>query len=87
MGINITTLRENTAPRMGLLAEWGLSILAETDNMTVLLDCGQTASAVQNASALGIDLSNIDRVVLSHGHCDHTGVLPAPIESRRIQIS
>lgn len=75
MSIKITTLSENTATRMNLLAEWGLSILVEGDGYKILLDTGQSFSAAYNALALGIDLSQIDRIVFSHGHLDHTGGL------------
>ena len=43
--------------------------------MNVLLDTGQNISASHNADILGVDLGKIDRVVLSHGHFDHTGGL------------
>ena len=75
MGIRITTLSENTASRGNLLGEWGLSILVETEEATVLLDTGKTYSASHNANTLGIDLGKIEKVVLSHGHSDHTGGL------------
>ena len=74
MDIRITTLTENTA-NYGFLAEWGLSILVEVDGIRVLLDTGLSFSAVHNAQLLGVDLSTIDRIVLSHGHADHTGGL------------
>jgi 7,8-dihydropterin-6-yl-methyl-4-(beta-D-ribofuranosyl)aminobenzene 5'-phosphate synthase len=75
MSIQITTLSENTAGRMNLLAEWGLSILIEADGYKILLDTGQSLSAAYNAITLGIDLSQIDKIVFSHGHSDHTGGL------------
>jgi 7,8-dihydropterin-6-yl-methyl-4-(beta-D-ribofuranosyl)aminobenzene 5'-phosphate synthase len=75
MGLKITTLSENTAGLGGFLGEWGLSILVETGDLTLLLDAGQSISAAVNASLLGIDLARIDRIVLSHGHYDHTGGL------------
>jgi len=71
----ITTLSENTAGMGDYLAEWGLSILIETDNTEILLDTGTSISAVHNAETLKIDLSKIDKIVLSHGHYDHTGGL------------
>ena len=74
MGIRITTLSENTA-NYGFLAEWGLSILVEADGTRVLMDTGLGLSAVHNAQLMGIDLATIDRIVLSHGHADHTGGL------------
>ena len=75
MPVRITTLSENTAGRMGLLAEWGLSILIEADGLRVLLDTGLSFSAAYNAVTLGTDLSQLDRIVFSHGHEDHTGGL------------
>ncbi len=74
MEVRITTLSENTAS-YGFLAEWGLSIFVEVDGLRILVDTGLSYSAVHNAQLLGIDLSTIDRVVLSHGHADHTGGL------------
>lgn len=74
MEIKITTLCENTA-NYNFLAEWGLSILVEVDGVRILMDTGRSFSAVHNAQLMGIDLSTIDRIVLSHGHADHTGGL------------
>ncbi|MEW6034321.1 MAG: MBL fold metallo-hydrolase [Chloroflexota bacterium] len=74
MEIRITTLSENTA-NYGFLAEWGLSILVEVDGARILVDTGLSFSAVHNAQLLGIDLTTIGRVVVSHGHADHTGGL------------
>jgi len=73
--LHITTLSENTADRGYLLAEQGLSILVETDDVNILFDTGTSISASYNADVLGIDLSRIDKIVLSHGHHDHTGGL------------
>lgn len=75
MQLRITTLSENTAGRVGVLAEWGLSILVETDKLKILMDTGLSISVAHNAEVLGVDLSAIDRIVLSHGHLDHTGGL------------
>jgi 7,8-dihydropterin-6-yl-methyl-4-(beta-D-ribofuranosyl)aminobenzene 5'-phosphate synthase len=75
MGLVITTLSENTAGRDGFLGEWGLSILVESDDTKVLFDTGQSFSVVHNAKLLGVDLSQVDKIVLSHGHFDHTGGL------------
>jgi Metal-dependent hydrolases of the beta-lactamase superfamily II len=75
MPIEITTLSENTASKPRLLAEWGLSMLIEADGYKILFDTGATYSAAYNAITLGIDLSQIDKLVFSHGHYDHTGGL------------
>ena len=75
MALKIITLSENTVDAPGLLAEWGLSILIETGTINVLLDTGQSISVIHNAKAMGIDLKKVDKIVLSHGHFDHTGGL------------
>jgi 7,8-dihydropterin-6-yl-methyl-4-(beta-D-ribofuranosyl)aminobenzene 5'-phosphate synthase len=75
MSIQITTLSENTAGRVDLIAEWGFSILIETDAYKILFDTGRSFSAAYNAITLGIDLSRIDKIIFSHGHADHTGGL------------
>jgi 7,8-dihydropterin-6-yl-methyl-4-(beta-D-ribofuranosyl)aminobenzene 5'-phosphate synthase len=73
MSLRITTLSENTASRGNLIGEWGLSILLETGNNTILFDTGSSSSTTANADVLGVDFSRINRIVLSHGHYDHTG--------------
>jgi len=75
MSVRITTLSENTAGSLNLLAEWGLSILVEADGGKILVDTGLSFSAAYNAVALRINLSRIDKILLSHGHVDHTGGL------------
>jgi 7,8-dihydropterin-6-yl-methyl-4-(beta-D-ribofuranosyl)aminobenzene 5'-phosphate synthase len=72
--IRITTLSENTA-NYGVLGEWGLSILVEADGNKILMDTGMGISTVYNADRMGIDLTGISTIVLSHGHADHTGGL------------
>lgn len=86
MELRITTLSENTAARPGLLAEWGLSLLVEAENLKVLLDVGQGISAVHNALVLGIDLHQIDKIILSHGHFDHTGGLRDLLSKRGKEV-
>jgi len=74
MEIKIRTLSENTA-NQDFIAEWGLSILVEAYGLKILIDTGRSFSAAHNAQTMGIDLSTIDYIVLSHGHQDHTGGL------------
>ncbi len=75
MAIRITTLCENTAGIVEVNAEYGLSMLIETGKINVLFDTGAEISASSNAEALDIDLNRVDKIVLSHGHADHTGGL------------
>jgi 7,8-dihydropterin-6-yl-methyl-4-(beta-D-ribofuranosyl)aminobenzene 5'-phosphate synthase len=76
----ITTLVENTASQDDLLAEHGLSFWIEYDDKRILFDTGQTDILIKNAKTLGIDLSRTDAIILSHGHYDHTGGLPAILD-------
>lgn len=75
MPIRISTLSENSAGMGDFLGEWGLSIMIETGNTTILFDSGKSISAAYNADSLKIDLTQVSKIVLSHGHYDHTGGL------------
>jgi 7,8-dihydropterin-6-yl-methyl-4-(beta-D-ribofuranosyl)aminobenzene 5'-phosphate synthase len=60
------------------MGEWGFSALVEADGRRVLFDTGlHPETVLQNARELGIDLSSVTDVVLSHHHGDHTGGLLA----------
>jgi len=58
------------------LGEWGYSALVEVDGRKLLFDTGANPDVVlRNAKSLGIDLSDVEEVVISHNHDDHTGGL------------
>ncbi|MDI9480731.1 MAG: MBL fold metallo-hydrolase [Bacillota bacterium] len=73
MDVRITILVENTTTVPGLLGEYGFSALIEVDGQRFLFDTGNGEAIMSNASQLGIDLSTIEALVISHGHFDHTG--------------
>jgi 7,8-dihydropterin-6-yl-methyl-4-(beta-D-ribofuranosyl)aminobenzene 5'-phosphate synthase len=78
MSLKITTLIENMPDKEDKLAfEHGFSAWVELDDKKILFDTGQTGAFAGNAEQLGIDLSEADGVILSHGHYDHTGGVPA----------
>ena len=83
--ITITTLVENTvtAGITPLMAEHGLSFYIESDTQKILFDTGQGLSILGNATALGIDLSKIDTLILSHAHFDHGGGIKKVIQCNR----
>lgn len=76
----ITSLLENTTSRSDIAAEHGLSLYIETKAHRILFDMGQTDLFARNAEALGVDLSQVDLAVLSHGHYDHGGGLATFLE-------
>lgn len=71
--MRIVTLIENTPGREGCLYEHGLSVYVETGKHKLLVDTGATDAFLKNADCLGIDLRQVDTVILSHGHYDHSG--------------
>jgi 7,8-dihydropterin-6-yl-methyl-4-(beta-D-ribofuranosyl)aminobenzene 5'-phosphate synthase len=73
--MRIVTLIENLVYEQNLAAEHGLSIYIETERKKILFDTGQTGRFGRNAALLGIDISLVDDLVISHGHFDHTGGL------------
>ena len=75
--MKISVLMEDYCPKGGFRGEHGLSLFVETGSATILLDTGQGDSFLHNARAMGIDLSRVDAVVLSHAHYDHGGGLEA----------
>ncbi len=77
MGVLITVLCENTVTRPGFIGEHGLAVLIETESDTILFDTGQGFSLIHNMLRLQKDIKKVQKVVLSHGHFDHTGGLLA----------
>ena len=70
-----TVLSDNRSSNPMLETEHGLSILLQTERHKILLDTGASDVFVKNAELLGVDLSDVDYVFISHGHSDHAGGL------------
>ena len=79
--MKITTVVENRSTRENLTAQYGLSLLVETEYGSILVDAGQDAAALHNLGALGCDLSKTDAIFISHNHYDHIGGLGAIAEA------
>ena len=80
----LTQQAEASLITLGGFAEIGRScMLLETHESNIILDCGLNLSAKDSLAAVprfdiaGISMEDIDAVVLSHAHLDHTGFLPA----------
>lgn len=86
--MKLSVLVDNSAKRDShLLAEHGLSLHIECDNLKLIFDTGDTDIYLKNAEKMGIDLSEVDFIVLSHNHYDHTGgVKYFPLRNRRVKL-
>lgn len=73
--VEITILAENRVNSMDLIAETGLSFHIASSEGNFLFDTGSKNAFLQNARSLGIDLGQVDAIIFSHGHYDHTGGL------------
>ena len=84
-GITRQGMPEHFGARRGTpLAENGISFLLEVvaggRTTTILFDAGMSPiPLVHNAKLLGVDLTKVDQVVLSHGHPDHFGGIYAAL--------
>jgi 7,8-dihydropterin-6-yl-methyl-4-(beta-D-ribofuranosyl)aminobenzene 5'-phosphate synthase len=80
MSVRLTILCENTVGRAnGAIGEHGFSCFVETDAGNYLFDTGNGAGLLHNASVLGVDLTSVRAIILSHGHFDHCGGLKAAL--------
>ena len=83
MKTRLTILCENTVGvPMGAIGEHGFACFVETDHGNYLFDTGQGYGIVQNATVLNRELTSLAAIMISHGHYDHTGGLPAVLTVR-----
>jgi len=73
--VKITILYDNNC-RPGFKASWGFSCLIETKENSIIFDTGWDGNILlHNLGLVQVKLEEIDMVVLSHSHWDHTGGL------------
>jgi 7,8-dihydropterin-6-yl-methyl-4-(beta-D-ribofuranosyl)aminobenzene 5'-phosphate synthase len=68
--MTVSVLTENN-PGSFTQGEHGLSYLIEYEGKRILFDTGQSDLFIKNAEKTGVELDNIDLIILSHGHFDH----------------
>lgn len=73
----------NTFIDMYYLAEPGVSYYIEDENEKILFDTGYSTVIIENAKKMNIDLNKINKLVISHGHDDHTGGLKYFFQEKR----
>ena len=78
--MRIINLVENELGSSGCEAAHGLSFYVETENHKLLFDSSPSEVVIRNAKTLGVDLTSVDTVILSHGHYDHSGGILAFVE-------
>lgn len=71
----LKTLVENTSISPEYGAKHGICFYIETDSHKILFDLGQNDLFLVNAKKMGVQISSIDTVIISHGHIDHAGAL------------
>jgi 7,8-dihydropterin-6-yl-methyl-4-(beta-D-ribofuranosyl)aminobenzene 5'-phosphate synthase len=87
--MRITCLVDDRAhPDQQLMAEHGTSFLVDSDDRQVLFDTGQSGTVLlHNMAVLGFAPEELEALIFSHAHKDHTGGLPALLEEvRRIRL-
>lgn len=75
--MKVEILSENRTNDPECLAEHGLSVYIEIGERKILFDLGASDLYQQNAKRMKVDLEQVDTVVISHGHYDHTGGVPS----------
>ena len=69
----VTVMYDAFGPPSALVKDWGFAALVEYGGRRILFDTGNDADIFEhNARELGIDLTRLDAVVVSHRHGDHT---------------
>jgi 7,8-dihydropterin-6-yl-methyl-4-(beta-D-ribofuranosyl)aminobenzene 5'-phosphate synthase len=68
-----TILYDAFGPASALQKDWGFAALVEYGGRRILFDTGNDAAIfARNVKQLGVDLTRLDAVVISHRHGDHT---------------
>jgi len=74
--VQITVLYDAFGKTSAMQKDWGYAAFVEYGGKRMLFDTGNNPDILaQNAKAKGVDLTNLDFVVMSHRHGDHMGGL------------
>ena len=79
--IKITILYDNYLAKEGTKTDWGFGCLIEGTDKTILFDTGTQADILwHNIEALNANIDEVDLIVISHMHGDHTGGLASVLQ-------
>ena len=73
--MRVIALVENTSISKDYKSKHGLCLYIETKKHKLLFDLGSNSLFLGNAVKLNVDITDIDSVIISHGHNDHGGAL------------
>jgi 7,8-dihydropterin-6-yl-methyl-4-(beta-D-ribofuranosyl)aminobenzene 5'-phosphate synthase len=86
--VTITVVYDNNPYREGLAIDWGFSCLIRGTEKTILFDTGGRGDLLlKNMTALGIDIEEVDLIVISHNHGDHTGGLLSFLSEQQREVT
>lgn len=78
----LTILYDNNPFEESCMTAWGFSCLVELEDKTILFDTGGDPEVfAHNIEALGVDVTEIDCIVLSHEHWDHVGGIDVVLDA------
>lgn len=76
--MKLYVVSENTAVAGSHFKErFGLGLCIVTGSKTILIDCGPDESFLYNMNLLGVDVTSVDYMIITHAHYDHGGGLKA----------
>lgn len=73
--LRLTVLCENVVANLRGIGEHGFAVFVETETGTYLFDTGVGIGILRNSLTFSRDLRSVQKILLSHGHYDHTGGL------------
>lgn len=83
----IGTLVEDTIEKEFLSNDHGLSLYIKYNNKNILFDAGPSDILIENSLKMNLDLSEIDYLVISHGHFDHGGgIIPFLEKNKKAKV-
>ncbi|HDY64929.1 MAG TPA: MBL fold metallo-hydrolase [Phycisphaerae bacterium] len=81
--VTVTIVYDNNPGRKDLTSAWGFACIIQGPGKTILFDTGSDGRILlENMRRLNIDPQEIDVVVLSHIHLDHTGGVVRLLKTR-----
>ena len=84
--MRVIVLVENTSISKDYKSKHGLCLYIETKKHKLLFDLGSNSLFLENAVKLGVNITDIDSVIISHGHNDHGGALKKIMPKRTFTL-